>query len=572
MMKKIGQLLILGLALSFVGADSAWADPSSTIDIEVKTTLSLSLSQTLVNFNLSSGSFMTRNISITGMTNSPAGYSISVRPTGETAGLKHNSASVSAVIPALNEPVAVADFPGSGWGYSGEDTVTTYNPFSTENTNVFVTNENGQATHKFTIGISVGDELPAGVYSNELMFTMVGNIPPEPEPAGTQGGSINEPGGSNAGRVYPANSLERAFEIAYVKARKPVYIEDSSATLGWRPMTDADDASDKEIRFAIQDIDLTFEENDTTKDVCAWVTEGTEAELLDLRDGRSYWVAKLQDGHCWMTQNLDYNIVAGVPITSETTNLKQFGVGAYTTENGYAQDAATGVISWTPASGAGTIDAQAAAAGNSYGFITGWAGSYYVPASADPGDWYWKSQPFYQSSVCDTASCNYLAKSNELYATYFAETPSAATNNKHGHVGNYYNWTAAIATNDSTVYDAATNIIDNPGNSICPKGWRLPIGSNITTGENMNEFTRLINLYNGGLTTSSESIEGAPLYVVRAGGIGSGRLYSAGNNGQYWSSTLSSGSHVYELFFTSGRVAASDSTRDFGYSVRCVSE
>lgn len=179
-MKKIGQLLILGLVLSFVGADSVWADPSSTIDIEVETTLSLSLSQTLVNFNLSSGNFMTRNISVTGMTNSPAGYSISVRPTGETAGLKHNSASVSAVIPALNEPVAVADFPDSGWGYSGEDTVTTYNPFSTEDTSVFVTDENGQATHKFTIGISVGDELPAGVYSNELMFTIVGNMVPEP--------------------------------------------------------------------------------------------------------------------------------------------------------------------------------------------------------------------------------------------------------------------------------------------------------------------------------------------------------------------------------------------------------
>lgn len=33
-----------------------------------------------------------------------------------------------------------------------------------------------------------------------------------------------------------------------------------------------------------------------------------EAILTDTRDNKKYWVTKLKDGNCWMTQNLDYDI------------------------------------------------------------------------------------------------------------------------------------------------------------------------------------------------------------------------------------------------------------------------
>lgn len=43
-----------------------------------------------------------------------------------------------------------------------------------------------------------------------------------------------------------------------------------------------------------------------TSELCAAAEIGDEAQLTDSRDGKQYWVGKLTDGKCWMTQNLDY--------------------------------------------------------------------------------------------------------------------------------------------------------------------------------------------------------------------------------------------------------------------------
>ncbi|MBR3052041.1 hypothetical protein IKG60_00260, partial [Candidatus Saccharibacteria bacterium] len=50
----------------------------------------------------------------------------------------------------------------------------------------------------------------------------------------------------------------------------------------------------------------------------------------------------------------------------------------------------------------------------------------------------------------------------------------------------YYNWTAAIASNDST---AISNRYATASNSICPKGWHLPTGPDGTNG---SEYQRLL--------------------------------------------------------------------------------
>jgi len=41
--------------------------------------------------------------------------------------------------------------------------------------------------------------------------------------------------------------------------------------------------------------------------ICTNTKENKSKQLIDIRDGKSYWVTKLKDGHCWMTQNLAYN-------------------------------------------------------------------------------------------------------------------------------------------------------------------------------------------------------------------------------------------------------------------------
>ena len=45
-----------------------------------------------------------------------------------------------------------------------------------------------------------------------------------------------------------------------------------------------------------------------TPEVCEKTEVGTVARLTDARDQKQYWVAKLADGNCWMTQNLDLDL------------------------------------------------------------------------------------------------------------------------------------------------------------------------------------------------------------------------------------------------------------------------
>ncbi len=54
---------------------------------------------------------------------------------------------------------------------------------------------------------------------------------------------------------------------------------------------------------------MTLQEVDSS--ICAGTVEGVSKRLMDLRDEKYYWVAKMRDGNCWMTQNLDFDIPEG---------------------------------------------------------------------------------------------------------------------------------------------------------------------------------------------------------------------------------------------------------------------
>ena len=266
-----------------------------------------------------------------------------------------------------------------------------------------------------------------------------------------------------------------------------------------------------------------------TPDICTATTVGAEKQLRDTRDNKTYWVAKLADGKCWMTQNLDLDLSTSKALTPSDSDV---------TSN------------WTPVRG--TIDASAVT-NNS---ISGWADDYNTPYSVDPGNWYWNALPFYSST-----DNNFLDGSG---GTKFRKNIPYANNGEHGHVGNYYNWSATVAMNSTSGY----GYNNNPQTSICPKGWRLPT---ITTEGSTNEFGRLNQLYNSGSTSTSQNLEAAPLYFVRSGYVLSSQQYSAGNNGNYWSSSVDSSSGAYDLYFSSSYVnPTNDLSRYDGFSVRCV--
>lgn len=66
------------------------------------------------------------------------------------------------------------------------------------------------------------------------------------------------------------------------------------------------------------------------------------------------------------------------------------------------------------------------------------------------------------------------------------------------------------------------------------------------------------------------SSEHVHYYLLRGGYLVSSSLYDAGSYGYYWSSTPTGSSAAYYLYFYSGNVATSYSSRYGGRSVCCV--
>ncbi len=273
------------------------------------------------------------------------------------------------------------------------------------------------------------------------------------------------------------------------------------------------------------------------QDVANWQNEipnpGDTLLATDARDNKEYWVTRLADGHIWMTQNLDFDIKANTTLNSNTTDLNvayDSSTGQYAEySDGYTES--NNIIYWQPASSATTIDFTGTTA-------TGWQNSDTAPYSASKID---------------------------------------STETGHASLGNYYNWTAAIASNNSSslMQDTLSDISKNPKNSICPKGWRLPTISNqseIAAGSS-NEFRRLNYLYNGDSATDNTGLVTSPLWFIQSGYISDNTLGSYNASGFYWSSTISY-DKAYILYFSgrNNRVEPNYNNygKYFGWSIRCL--
>ncbi len=266
-----------------------------------------------------------------------------------------------------------------------------------------------------------------------------------------------------------------------------------------------------------------YKMQDMSSTICSSVDAIDEqAQLIDSRDNKVYYVAKLADGNCWMTQNLDYNIVdGGANLNSANTDVpNNWADGGYLT-NTYN----TGDNTW-------------------YNLTD-------MPESYDPGDFYWSG-----TLSDDTAS------------------PSG---DPHYHIGNYYNWTAAVAMADSTRYVTEGTNVDQ---SICPANWTLPSGG-ANTGS--GSFRYLINQYGWNYSTylmEDPYIWESPLYFSLSGSYDfldddEGRMQNFGRSGGLWSSTVGGRDYAYDFTFGYDSYVypyEAAPYREGGESVRCIAK
>lgn len=280
-----------------------------------------------------------------------------------------------------------------------------------------------------------------------------------------------------------------------------------------------------------------YKMQDMTPTICEETEDiGAQLQVIDIRDDKVYWIAKLADNHCWMTQNLDLDLTSDpnannyIALTSENTDLTDTTSAAY--QDGYTMSK-DGAITWLPE--------RDTIAYNNLNSTT------------------------WQNDISHPYSYDYLdANGNPVYPDSLVTKEVAGD---HGLSGNYYNWSAAVASNDST--SASGNL----SNSICSKGWKLP---NVTD----KEFGNLLVTYNIIETnvstayidniSSIDSMGALPLYFVR-GGWAQGYVTNYGGWGGYWLSDKYNNSNALRLDFGPKSInPQANGGRGVGRSLRCL--
>lgn len=289
-----------------------------------------------------------------------------------------------------------------------------------------------------------------------------------------------------------------------------------------------------------------------TPEFCASVTmesPGNTARLRDTRDGKYYWVAKLADGNCWMTQNLDLDL-SGRTLTSTDSDVSESwdfddeGGIWYTlsTEGDYIDDFA--IQAWDLGEYVKTSP-TATTSCTSYSDLSECTSQFTQITSG--------MTPYTEAINEGKLPAENVAVSGNQYDAHFL-------------AGNYYSWGAATAGTGNDIAD-----VGDASGSICPIGWRIPKGDGINT-EN-DSFYNLLDYYSltSSPTSGNNNIATSPLYFVRNGEVyPESCLDGVGSSGSYWSGRASSDMYAYYLSFTSRQVGLSDRYRGEGYSVRCV--
>ncbi len=273
--------------------------------------------------------------------------------------------------------------------------------------------------------------------------------------------------------------------------------------------------------FTMQDMSTTI---CSAVDTPLVTNEAPEIQLVDIRDNKTYWIAKLADGNCWMTQNLDHDIDVNYAYNSSNTDLV---AGTTWTPDRSTIDASQNAITTN-----GTTKIK-----NLTDKAIGWAESNSSPYSFDVGNIYYDGT---SSTKCD----NYLE--NGCNAGLASSIYNAT--NEHGHLGNYYNYSAATATNTSS---------STAPNSICPANWRLP------TNFGANEVSNLFSYYSS--TTAN------PVYLVRGGMMTEKKnVKQAVSNGALWTSNATSTTKAVRMTYNSNAAQSESIDKKLGTTVRCI--
>jgi uncharacterized protein (TIGR02145 family) len=227
-----------------------------------------------------------------------------------------------------------------------------------------------------------------------------------------------------------------------------------------------------------------------TPEICAEAWENDSIRPFDTRDNERYWITKLADGRCWMTEDLDFAIASaengGTTLYPETSNVTEERNIGYTTtvgnRNGYRRETYfnSDTNEWVRQ------------VNNWYG--TGYSGYNAANVAFDDERWHWRLGAFYGYDIATAGSARTLVRGNDTNAT----------------------------------------------ESICPRGWHLP-----TAHSGTKEYEAFRDSYTFNATNGY--VYQYPSYFYRSGYMasGQGNVTDRGNYGNRWTANVDYNHYTY---------------------------
>ena len=243
------------------------------------------------------------------------------------------------------------------------------------------------------------------------------------------------------------------------------------------------------------------------------------AVVKDKRDNTKYLISKLPDGYCWMSTNLQLDLTANEPLTNKLTDLN--------TKTSYTPDRTT--------------------------------------QTTVPGGW-----PTQNISYASYITLSYHPQGTLKYLQggwTQSETPTQDTNEYlWERVGNYYNFFAATA--GSATSSVTSTVVED---SICPKGWRLPLATRDTDKPSFYNF----GIKSGITTNSSATVNN--IVIGKYNYIMTGRFFDhfgsiqVGDPTWYWSANANGADSAFNFYIGTSMVDFQwNEVRSRGHQIRCV--
>lgn len=431
-------------------------------------------------------------------TNNFTGYKVYLYTKNGKSSLSPKRSDNKSEISAVSSAVTSANFAPNTWGYSlttsAVNDSTTYSavPTTAEGESALVIDEpdaSAADNYNLTFGAAVDLTLPSDTYSNDVVISVVANPAAGFNPDPVEFGGV---------------------EIAFMQ--------------------------------------------DMTPEICANATVGETVQLYDARDAelteRPYWITKLDDGQCWMTQNLALDLSPDLTLTSEDTNLPEGTT--YTPTIATFDNIATSTSEYLDYSWNFGNKVLTSPLSENY---TNWESNFDSSTGTDGS-----------TILTDVTGWEPTYDSNLATSTDRTVDVASQTYDAHYTLGNYYMFNAATANT------AVTATSGEASGSICPKGWRLPTGN---TGGQFYNLAVAAGADPDSYSDSDFALVKAPNYFVFGGFVNSdSTVGDAGYDGGYWSSTIGGSGYAYRLLFDvyGGLGAVDGDARYDGYSVRCIAE